>query len=81
MQVTGVATKIEDSTEMNEVFAKILNASLEASGSSVPPISRLKEGDYVAYQIKPKQIRMAVFSRPKFGEYEDLFKTTVPEAK
>ena len=81
VQVAGVASKVEDPEEMNQVFTKIVNASLEASDSSVPPISRLKEGDYVAYRLTPKQIRMAVFSRPKFGEYEDLFKTITPEAK
>lgn len=81
VQVTGTATKIEDSAEMNDVFAKILKASLDASDSSVPPISRLKEGDYVAYRLSPEQVRMAVFSHPKFGEYEDLFKTITPDAK
>lgn len=81
VQATGMATKIEDSAEMNAIFTKILNASLEASDTSLLPISKLREGEYVVYTLRPKQIRMAVFSRPKSGEYDDLFKTIVPEEK
>lgn len=78
VQVKGLAKKIEDPREMNEVFIKILNASLDVSHTAVTPLSRLREGDYVTYRLAPKQIRMAVFSQPKIGKYDDLFKTVKP---
>lgn len=81
VQITGEVSEIKDHAEVNEVFAHMLNASADTSGSSVAPLTKLKEGDYITFRLKPKQIRMAVFSRPKAGEYEDLFKTTVPEEK
>lgn len=79
VQATGEVSQIKDHAEVNEVFGQILKASFDTSGTNVPPITKLKEGEYVFYKLKPKQIRMAVFTRPKSGEYEDIFKTTIPE--
>lgn len=81
VQVKGAARKIEDPHDMNEVFIKVLNASLDASDTAVTPISQLREGNYITYRLKPKQIRMAVFSHPRIGQYEEIFKTIVPEHK
>jgi hypothetical protein len=47
---------------------------MQTSEAGVPPISKLHAGDYVAYRISPKQIRMAMFIRPDPGGYE-LFET------
>lgn len=32
-------------------------------------------GDYAGFMIKPKSIRMAVYSEPYFGDYKQLFQT------
>lgn len=79
VQVTGEAVAVADPAEVNEVFAGILTASIAVSNTSVPPISKLQAGDYVAYRLRPKQVRIAVFSKPEFGHYEDLFKTSMPD--
>ncbi|HSX08203.1 MAG TPA: pyridoxamine 5'-phosphate oxidase family protein [Candidatus Saccharimonadales bacterium] len=80
VQITGVASEITDALESNKLFGEIINASLDASGNVVPPIAKLKEGDYIAFRLIPKQVRMAVFSGPKSGDYNAIFKTIVPDA-
>jgi general stress protein 26 len=81
VQLTGIVSKITDAAEVNAVFAQVVYASIDANGNSLPPIAKLEAGDYVAYQLKPSQVRMAVFSRPATGNYSELFKTIVPEDK
>ncbi len=78
VQLTGMVTKITDFVETNEIFTKIIYASIEASGIDVPPVAKLDNGEYVAYKLKPTQIRMAIFTRPESGNYQGLFKTIVP---
>lgn len=74
-QVTGVAEEIEGSYDVNEVAGGILAASLKSSGPGMPPIVKLMAGPYTAFRITPKLIRMAIYSRPDPGEYEDLFES------
>ncbi|HKR81996.1 MAG TPA: pyridoxamine 5'-phosphate oxidase family protein [Candidatus Saccharimonadales bacterium] len=79
VQVTGSVSKITDLTEMNEVFAQVVYASVDASHTDIPPFIKLDEGEYVAYRLKPTQVRMAVFSHAKSGGYDTLFKTITPK--
>jgi general stress protein 26 len=79
VQTTGVVSEVKDMLKINELFTQVIYASIETGKTSVPPIAKLEEGDYVAYQLKPKQVHMAVFSHSASGSYEHLFKTFVPE--
>lgn len=79
VQLIGLVSKIDDTLETNRVFSDIINASIDTSSNIVPPISKLDEGDYVAYRLRPNEIRMAVFAHAAAGDYKDLFKTIVPE--
>lgn len=79
VQVTGIVTEVTDIVEVNQIFTKAIYASIDTAKKSVPPLARLKEGDYVGYRLTPKQVRMAVFSHAKSGEYGDLFSTFSPE--
>jgi general stress protein 26 len=81
VQLTGLVSKIDDILETNQVFSDIINASIDTSGDTVPPIAKLDEGDYVAYRLRPNEIRMAVFAHATSGSYKDLFKTIVPKDK
>lgn len=81
VQITGEVTPIENEAEKNAIFGKIMDASYHLSGTNVAPISKLKEGEYIAFQLTPKQIRMAQYGRAKGGEYDDIFKTTEPDTK
>lgn len=74
VQVTGVAEEITDNPEAHEVFRGTFKAAMKTSESVVPPITKLFADNYVAYRIKPAQIRMAAFVRPDPGGY-DMFET------
>lgn len=75
VQIKGKASKIKDITKTNKVFAEVLQAAWDTSEDGVPPITRLVAGEYTAYSIKPKEVRMAVYARPEIGSYEELFET------
>jgi general stress protein 26 len=72
-QITGEATEIQDLYEVHKVFRNSLRASLHTSENGIPPIAKLDAGDYTAYEISPKYIKMAMFSKPEAGAYEDIF--------
>jgi hypothetical protein len=72
-QVMGRAHEMPAKSQ--DAFVNTLKASMETSEAGIPPISKLIAGDYVAYQLKPIQIRMAVFSRPDPGDYTEVFET------
>lgn len=74
VQVTGVAEDITGRPEAEEAFKGTLDASRRTSETGIPPITKLYAGDYVAYRIKPVQIRMGVFIRPDRGGY-DMYQT------
>lgn len=74
-QIIGQAEEIKDSYEINQVAGAILAASMKTSDGGLPPISKLSAGEFVAFTIKPDQIRMAVFGRPDPGDYSDMFET------
>ena len=74
-EITGKAHQVKDSFEINSIAGSILGASLKTSDSGLPPISKLEAGNYVAFNIKPKQIKMAVFARPDPDDYLGIFET------
>lgn len=74
-QIAGIAVEITDNYEVSSVAGAVLAASLMTSREGQPPISKLQAGAYVAFRIEPNQIRMAVYSRPDSGSYDELFDT------
>lgn len=72
-QLIGTVSEITDVREVNKVFRSTLRASMRTSRSGVPPISKLHAGEYAAYLMTPVEVRMAAFSQPKTGTYEQLF--------
>jgi general stress protein 26 len=74
-QVIGTAEDITDAQQAQETFTNTQIAASETSEEAgEPPISKLYAGEYVAYSLKPAQIRMAVFARPDSGGY-DMYET------
>lgn len=73
-QISGIAEEVTDKDEATKIYSNTLRASMNTSEAGVPPISKLFAGNYVAYKIKPKQIRYAVFERPDPGSF-DLYET------
>lgn len=74
-QVTGIATEITDSTEINRIAGAAQSASLKTSRSGLPPISKLPAGEYSAFAIKPVQIRMAVYFKPGLNHPSGIFES------
>jgi hypothetical protein len=75
VQVTGRAYKVTNSRSINALAGSILGIGRQTSSGGLPPIIKLEAGDFVAFQIVPVQIRMAVYARPDSGEYQDLFES------
>jgi general stress protein 26 len=74
-QLTGVASEITDPDFVNSALEMDMIASMNTSYSRMPAIEKLEAGKYVAFKIKPVQVRMAVYARPDPGEYTELFET------
>ena len=77
-QVKGTVTEITDVTRMQRVFSDILKISMKTSEAGVMPLDKLQAGEYVAYSLDPKEVRMAVFIRPDPGDYSQIFETVSP---
>lgn len=75
VQITAIAQDLTGSPELPEIFRATIEASMNTSDAGIPPISKLAAGDYTAFRLQPAQIRMAVFSRPDPGGYDELFET------
>ncbi len=74
VQVTGTVEEVQDNEEAQWAFSGMLSSSARTSEAVVPPLSKLYAGHYVAYKLKPVQIRMAMFIRPGPGGY-DMYET------
>jgi general stress protein 26 len=69
VQVRGIAQLIDNQQDQDAVFAAISSLS-----SDQLPITKLEAGGFVAYQLIPEEIRMAIFTRPDPGGY-DMYET------
>lgn len=76
VQVTGKAKELTAAYDINRIAGLTHAASLKTSGPDLLPITKLEEeGAYVAFEIEPTQIRMAVYSRPDPGDYDSIFES------
>lgn len=75
VQITGVAKQVKNVFDMNKIVDKVIGTSLKSSDAGLLPLSKLQAGSYVAFRIKPVQVRMAVYARPDPGDYDELFET------
>jgi hypothetical protein len=74
-QISGEASEVTDYYEINNIAGATLGASLRTSADGLMPISKLRAGPYTAFRITPSQIRMAIFSRPDPGDFEEIFES------
>ena len=75
VQVVGEALEVYDSSEVNGIAAAIFMTSLNTSEGGIPPIAKLNAGEYAAFRIVPKQVRMACYARPDSGDYDKIFES------
>lgn len=80
VQISGIVEEVPDTMEANRIFTQIIYASLAESDTAVPPIAKLHdEGEYVAFRLTPKQVRMAAFEHAHSGDYNELFTIIEPK--
>jgi general stress protein 26 len=75
VQLTGIAKEVTDPHRINEIAQQNIKASMDTSEGGIPAITKLEAGDYVAFEIHPVLVRMAVYERPDSGDYNELFET------
>lgn len=75
VQIEGDVAELTDSKTVNRVFRNTLQASLSTSDTGIPPIAKLNAGNFIAFELRPQDVRMAVYSRPDHGDYERIFET------
>ncbi|MBL8160084.1 pyridoxamine 5'-phosphate oxidase family protein [Candidatus Saccharibacteria bacterium] len=61
VSIAGQAVRVRGEVETHEAFLRTLRASLHTADSAIPPVSRLDAGDYVAYELRPAEIRMQTY--------------------
>ena len=74
VQVTGRVEVISDNDESYGVMNTSFRYSAELSHRELPPLEKLLAGDYVALQLIPQVVKIAIFARPESGE-DELFET------
>ena len=74
-QVIGRAVEVTDPDAVNEIAAENMKACLQTSDGGLPPITKLYEGDVVAFRLFPVEVRLAIYSRPDPGDYSKMFET------
>lgn len=74
-QIAGVALERTGQVATNQVATALFGASTRTSGSGLPPIVKLQAGAFTTFLIEPMQVRMAVYSRPEVGGYQELFES------
>ncbi len=77
VQLNGKAEIIDDPSRVQQTFEHILAIATSTSQSGVPPISRLNAGNYVGYKLVTSTVRMATYTKPEQGDYEDIFEVAV----
>lgn len=73
-QVIGRAVEITDFVDAKNAFDATVDAATKTSEDGVPPIAKLYAGKYIAYQLVPERINLAIFASPEPGSY-DLYQT------
>ena len=75
LQTEGTVEIVTDAEHRNQIFADISNIALRISKSGVPPTARLIAGAYIVYKLTPSSMRLASFSQPQPGAYDQIFET------
>ena len=75
-QVAGKAEELRDPLAINGVAGALMSTHLQSGAKTLPPISKLRAGSYVAFKIDPVSIHMAIYTRvADQDEYTDLFES------
>lgn len=82
VQVSGTVAEVTDIAQLNQVFRNILEVTAGTSESNVPPVSKIVGGDYKCFKLTPKTLRLAEYTKPEHGQFDNMFDTeTIPSAE
>lgn len=73
LQARGKVEADDDPQHFMNVFTQILKISMDLSGGATPPVSKLKDGEYKLYRLKPDSVRLVEYTKPERGDLDDLF--------
>lgn len=77
VQIVGSAELVEDTSRINDIFRRVLAVTAETSESHIPPVSKIVAGEHKCFCIKPKTLRLAEYTKPEHGKFDDLFDIAV----
>jgi len=74
--VVGKVEEVKESFDINAIAGAIVSASLKTTDDGVPPITKLKAGDFTAFVIRPEQLHMVAYNHAESKKgYDELFET------
>jgi uncharacterized pyridoxamine 5'-phosphate oxidase family protein len=81
VQLAGPVEEIQDISELEQVFGKIVQISETNSDGHRPPISKLDAGNYVAFRLQPTTVRMAEFVKAEYPPVDEIFEVVTAPAE
>ncbi len=73
VQMSGTVTEVEDISRLDDIFRRILAVTKETSESSIPPVSRIKGGEYKCFCLHPESVRLVEYTKPDHNQEEGVF--------
>lgn len=73
VQIDGRVEKVTDPEQHQAALNRMYRFSETLSDTTLPPIEKLFNGDYVTLKIVPQVIKMGIFKRPDSESNEDMY--------
>lgn len=79
LQAQGVAEEVKDFDTTRMIFKKLSHIRPNAEPNWLPPIVKLKAGDFVVMKIKLEWLRLANFGSAASNKAEDVFTNVIDD--
>lgn len=73
VQINGLVDEITDMEQVTSVASRVFRASRKFNRAGMLPINKLEAGHFVAFRLRPSDVRMAVYESKSRGSYTQLF--------
>lgn len=74
-QIYGKAKLLVKPSIIDQIAKNIFNLKIKNKKIGEPPMSKLHLGSYVAVQVIPDNIKLAVYARPKAANNDEIFES------
>jgi general stress protein 26 len=75
VQLYGTASSIDDPQKLQSALAMMAGHAKATAQTDALPVDKLNAGDYLLYQVVPRNIRLAEY---KYGAGDNIFEVVVP---